>query len=62
MEIKISSAMERINQKETIYICYDKDGVQFGSASESQARIYARLNKCEISIYPPKCYNGTSTY
>lgn len=53
--------MERINQKETVYICYDSELlVQFGTPSLSQAIKFCRLNNCKYSTYPPKCYTDTN--
>jgi hypothetical protein len=54
---KNMSVIERINQKEVIYICYDEnDFIMFGTPSKSQALKFCRLNKCSYSIYPPKTY------
>jgi hypothetical protein len=51
------SVLERINQKETVYICFDDDcNVLFGTPSKYQAIIYCRLNNCNYSTHPPKCY------
>lgn len=51
------SVMERINQKETIYICYDFENIKmFGTPSHSQALKYCRLNNCNYSTYPPKTF------
>jgi len=51
------SVMERINQKETVYICYDFENIiQFGTASHAQALAYCRINNCNYSTYPPKTY------
>lgn len=51
------SVMERINQKETIYICYNFElQKQFGTASLAQALKFCRLNDCKYSTYPPKTY------
>jgi hypothetical protein len=62
-EIKIlqkreMSAMERINQKETIYICYNENNnnIMFGTPSHSQALKFCRINNCNYSTYPPKTY------
>lgn len=51
------SVMERINQKEIIYICFDEnENIMFGTPSIGQAMKFCRLNKCSYSIYPPKTY------
>lgn len=51
------SVMERINQKETVYICYDFElEKQFGTPSHAQALKFCRLNNCKYSTYPPKTY------
>jgi hypothetical protein len=54
---KNMSVIERINQKEVIYICYDENNnIIFGTPSNSQALKFCRLNKCSYSAYPPKTY------
>jgi len=54
---RTQSVMERINQKETIYICYDSElKTMFGTPSHSQALKYCRLKNCNYSTYPPKTY------
>ena len=51
------SVIERINQKETIYICFDgNDNIMFGTPSIGQAMQFCRLNNCNYSTYPPKTY------
>ena len=52
------SVLERINQKETIYLCYDcKLNPTFGTASYAQACRYARENNQKFSIYPVGTYS-----
>lgn len=53
------SILERINQKETIYICYDFELLpMFATPSLAQALRYCRLNQCNYSTYPPKTYTA----
>ena len=53
------SVMERINQKETVYICYDDDNrILFGTPSETQAQKYCRINNCSYSTYPVKTFTN----
>jgi hypothetical protein len=50
------TVLERINKKETVYLCIDNDKegeIMFGTPSYSQATRYARLNNCFVSEYPP---------
>lgn len=52
------TVLERINKKETVYLCILENGsekgkIMFGTPSFSQAHQYARLNNCFVSEYPP---------
>ena len=52
------SVLERINQKETVYLCYDCEmNPTFGTASYAQACRYARENEQNFSIYPAGTYS-----
>jgi hypothetical protein len=52
------TVLERINEKETVYICYNPitEEVLFGTPSYGQALRFSRINNCEFSIHPPNCY------
>jgi hypothetical protein len=56
--IRAQSVLERINQKETVYICFDdsEQKALFGTPSQSQALKFCRLNNCNYSTYPPKTF------
>ena len=55
---KKQTVLERINQKETVFLCVNEETQEpmFGTPSRTQAQKFARLNKCFISEYPPKTY------
>jgi len=52
--MQITETILRINKTETVYLCIDEnDNIQFASVSNTQANIYARINNCFVSNYPP---------
>jgi hypothetical protein len=56
-QVREMSVLEQINQKETVYVCYDFELIrQFGTPSHSQALAYCRINNCNYSTYPPKTF------
>jgi hypothetical protein len=54
--------MERLNIKNEIYICWNADGIQFGSVDINQANKYARQNNCNCTTYPAGCYNESKEF